>query len=411
MTFDLNQLVVGANDTKKNVFINGFDQGNMEQKNFVYDPVQLTFYEATETQTQYGPRFVSNGIAINTANVSTLWVNTNGSIYVEYKGAVDGWVEKELASFDTMNWQPTFNDAGDRPYTLLEGRELYINMQGANYVVTRTGDSYLVQLELQTVANPSNVATFAPAGTTFINRWDSGGSNSTYEFGTDPTVPAKYMKLVYKAIGDNDKDEEGNPTATAGDVVTDSIWGLSATIDGTETFFNWEYSSEEGGWGSITYLVNADGTYKYLDDPMRFSPITATNGAGESKTLSLQFDGWMQGLPDMFNELNKGDWIMTEAISNKIINLAAGTEAVDVSTDIAYLIKPLEVGMFLAQIADPGDLSLTGANAIDLSGAPEFVDHGMGAKPVCTAAKYSEGNCTADLVNEVCTVDSGCTAQ
>lgn len=412
VAFDMNRLVVGASDTKKSVYIGGWNQTEMMSQNFVYDPVARKIYVATEVQTDYGPRFEATATEINTDNVAALWANIGGSIYVEYKGAVDGWVEKELTSFDTMNWQPTFNDDGDLSYTLPEGRELYINMQGANYVVTRTGSDYAVQLELQTVANPSNASTFVPANTTFINRWDSQGSASTYEFITD-VANANYMKLVYKTIGDNDKDAQGNANAgiAVGGVVTDSMWGLSANIGGTDTFFNWEYASSGGGWGSITYLINSDGTYKYLDDPMRFDPITAVNGAGESKTLSLQFDGWMQGLPDMFQELGKNDWVMTEALSNKIINLAEGTEVTEAATGVAYLIKPLEVGLFLAEIADPGNLSLDGANAIDLAGVPEFVEHGMGDKPICAAAKYSEGNCTADLVDGICTVDSGCVAQ
>ncbi len=412
VTFDLNKLVVGATDTKKSVYIGSWNEAEQINQNFVYDSAPQKLYVATEMQTDYGPRFVATATEIDTANVTALWVSISGSIYVEYKGATDGWVEKELTSFDTINWQPTFDDTGDLAYILPEGRELYINMQSANYVVTRSGSDYIVQLEIQTVANPSNASTFVPANTAFINRWDSQGSASTYEFITDP-ASANYMKLVYKTIGDNDKDSQGNANegVAVGGVVTSSMWGLSASIGGTETFFNWEYSDSEGGWGSITYLINEDGTNKYLDDPMRFDPITATNGAGESKTLSLKFDGWMQGLPDMFQELGKNDWVMTEALSDKIINIPEGTEVTDAATDTAYLIKPLEIGLFLAEIADPGNLNLTSAEAVDLADVPAFVEHGMGVRPTCTAVKYSEGNCTADLVDGVCTVDSGCVAQ
>lgn len=33
---------------------------------------------------------------------------------------------------------------------------------------------------------------------------------------------------------------------------------------------------------------------------MRFETISAQNGAGDTKTLALQYDGWMMGLPNMY---------------------------------------------------------------------------------------------------------------
>lgn len=390
--FDLTLLLVGDSDTKKYASIDGFDQSSNEDKQFVYVEND-GIYEAQETETQFGIRFVSTGVPINTDNVPMLWVNVGGSIYVEYKGATEGWVEKELISFDTMHWKPTFNDSGDKPYVLPEGRELYVNMDGANYVVTRSGSDYTVKLELQSVANPVNASTFVAAGTVFKNGWDQSDSGSTYEFIT-VSSDSRFLMLVYRTIGDDDKDPEGNPNegVSVGAVVAESIWGLRATIDGDDVDFNWEYS-EGGGWGSVTYLKNTDGTYKILDDPVLFDSITVANGAGESKTLSLKYDGWMHGLPEMYDELEKNNWVITADIKDKIINIPAGTTLVDAVEGTEYLVKPLEQGLFLEVVSDPGNLELTSAEAVDLSEVPDFTDHGMGDVPSDAPLYYSEGEC------------------
>ena len=95
----------------------------------------------------------------------------------------------------------------------------------------------------------------------------------------DPTN-ANYLMLVYKTIGDNDKDQNGDPNdgVAVGSVVS-NVWGIETTFagDSEPTAFNWEYS-DGGGWGSVTYLKNPDGSYKLLDDPMRFNSFTAKIG-------------------------------------------------------------------------------------------------------------------------------------
>jgi len=102
-----------------------------------------------------------------------------------------------------------------------------------------------------------------------------------------------------------------------GAVVTSDIWGLEAYVNytSTGTMYNWEYQGEDEDWGSVTYLKDTDGNYKLLDDPMRFDSITAANNAGDEKTLALQYEGWMMGLPTMYEELMKNDWVMTDEIS------------------------------------------------------------------------------------------------
>jgi hypothetical protein len=101
----------------------------------------------------------------------------------------------------------------------------------------------------------------------------------------------------------------------------------------------------------------------------------------------------MMGLPEMHNELGKNNWVMTDDIANKIINLAAATEVTDSATDIAYLLKPLDVSQFLKLVADDtiGLPDISEADSVDLSTVPDFVEHGMGDMPTDTIVKYSEG--------------------
>jgi len=408
--FDANvgftSLIVGENDDRKHVNIMGFEwddqtqQGSM--KNYVYKEAftsnnvdyEAGFYEVEQADPGSPATLVTPPTILDPAYRDELCIFIGGSIYVEYTGTGEtGWVEKEVIGFNTMTWTPEFSEDGDKDYTLPEGRELYINMQGSNYIVTRTGNTYETKLELQSVANPDNVSTFVQAGTVFKDPWNPDG-NSTYEFVTDSSS-LKYLMLVYKTVGDNDMQAGGLASAEEGAVVTDDKWGLQAYVNDEQTddMFNWEYQGENENWGSVTYLKNTDGTYKLLDDPMRFNSITATNNADQEKTLALQYDGWMMGLPMLHEELMKNDWVMTDEIKNKIINLPAGTEVTEASTGTAYLLKPLEVSQFLDLVSSDtaGLPDISQADSVDLSTVPVFVDHEMGDMPEDTTIKYSEG--------------------
>jgi hypothetical protein len=397
--FDLSRLIVDPNNNRKFVDINGFDLQGFppgQPVRLAYDPDGTTtphtqgvgFYavqgfppNVTHTNTFYTP-----------ADGNQIWVNIGGSIYIEYQGEPTGWVEKELVNFDTRTWTPEFG-TDDRPYTLELNREYYINNQGANLIVKRIGSStYDVKIELQTVANPANYATMLSGIDHFRAQW----GNNEYGFEIDPTNSA-FLKLRYVSGADN----QGNPV-TAGDVVTDGQWGLIAVDAGGSDIldaqsrsiqFNWEYPRDGETWGVMTYLVESGGNYKLLDDPIALAPVTLTNGAGDSKTLSLQYDGWMHGLPNLFEELRKSDFVVTQAIADKIISIPAGTEVTD-ATDSSkhYLVKPLEVSQFLEVVSDPGNLNITDADSVDLASVPVFVEHGMGAAPSVTGIKYSEGN-------------------
>ena len=291
-----------------------------------------------------------------------------------------------------------------------EGRELYINLQGANYVVRKESGITTVKVELQTAANPANVTgsgSLAALSTySFGEPWAS--NNSTYSFDTDPASDT-FLMLVYETIGDNDKDQDGNSNTgvAIGAVVNKDIWGIVA-YDGSNNqvlgsdseplAFNWEYDSDGADmqdWGSVTYLLNNDDTYKLLDDPIRFASITAQNNAGDTKNLALQFDGWMMGLPDMYMELEKNDWTMTEDVADKIVNLVAGTELTDASdSTLTYILKPLEISQFLTVKNDTTGMDLpdvsladsVNVDAIDIYTAPN-----MGDMPTGTSLLYSEG--------------------
>lgn len=401
--FDLNKLIVDPNNNRKFVDVNGFNLTGFPPNTSVrlmYDPDGTIsphtqgagFYEvqgAPPTVTHMNNKYTP-------ADNDRIWVNVGGSIYIEYKGATIGWVEKELVNFDTRTWTPEFG-TNDRPYELEQNREHYINNQGANYVVKRTGTGvtaadHEVMIELQTAANPVNYATVLSGVDHFRAQW---GSN-TYRFETAPGL--NFLKLVAESA----TDSQGNPL-TQGDVITEGQWGLVAVdaadsdiVDGQGRLvqFNWEYPRPGENWGTLTYLVDANSAYKLLDDPIALAPVTLANGAGVQKTLSLRYDGWMHGLPDLFEELRKSDFVVTPAIADKIINIPAGTQGTDASdSSKTYLIKPMEVSEFLAVVPDPGNLDLTTANAVNLDAlAPNFVEHGMGAMPNVTTVKYSEGN-------------------
>ncbi|MFL5247485.1 MAG: hypothetical protein ACJ79V_06635 [Myxococcales bacterium] len=327
------------------------------------------------------------------AQYDQLWVNIAGPIYISFDGS--GFVQKTVASFDQNTFNATFDPYGDRPYTLELDREYYINTPGVNYVVKRTGaTTYAVQTELQTVANPVSASTFIPPGTTFRQQWDSSActltcpahpAQSTYAF------DAAGMKLVYACVSDTDAQNNVH----AGDPVTYGQWGLvafDASCHATGVQYNWDYPQNGQSWGAQQFLKRADGSYLILEDPIRLASIQLRNHAGVMQTLSLQFDGnWVNGLPDIYNELQKNGFVLMQAIADKVVVIPAGTEVVDANDATRrYLFKPLQMNEYLSIISDPHDVDLTQAAGLDLSTVPSFVDHHIGALPN-VPLKYSEG--------------------
>ncbi|MBI3611437.1 MAG: hypothetical protein HY204_12160 [Nitrospirae bacterium] len=397
---DFSSLAFNPNDHRKFIGINRWDNASRTNLDYVYDPNGPSgagFYVATRDPNT--GNLTPTTTLFSPVAGDQLWVNIGGSIYIMYAGTgATGWVQKTLLSFDQSTWTPVFDPAGDVDYTLPLDREYYINNSGANYVVKRTGPGvYDVKIELQTVANPVNAASFLDPNTRFMVQWAAWGDgvNSTYRFETSSSSP-DFLKLVYNTVGSNDANllnASGQPVQP-GDVLAQGQWGLMAYVSGVSTGvqYNWEYPRQGETWGTLTYLIDSNNNFKLLDDPIRLNPMTLVNHGGVSKTLSLQYDGWMHGLADLYEELRKNDFVMTADISGKIINIPDGTVATD-SIDPAksYLIKPLEISQFLNVVADPGTLDMAVADTVDLSTVPNFVEHNMGPMPPVTGVKYSEG--------------------
>ena len=100
----------------------------------------------------------------------------------------------------------------------------------------------------------------------------------------------------------------------------------------------------------------------------------------------------MMGMPDMYWELEKNDWVMSDKIADKIVNLPAGTPLTDAVSGTEYLLKPLEISQFLTPTtATTGLPDISLGNSVDLSTVPDFVEHGMGDMPTGVDLLYSEG--------------------
>ncbi|HEY7725249.1 MAG TPA: hypothetical protein VH880_07940 [Anaeromyxobacteraceae bacterium] len=379
---DLATLANDPSNPRRQVFLNRWDPVAGQSFGYSYllaGPSGPGFYLTTMLPGE--PPVVTSTLWLAAAG-DHLWVNVNGSIFIAFDGT--GWVQKKVVAFDPQSGQPTFDPGGDVPYLPDLGREYYVNTLGTNYVVKRTGaDTYEVQIELQAAANPANAKSLVPDGAEFRPQW--GGDGSTYAFVTDPG--SSFLKLVYKTVG-------ASSAASPGDAVTSGQWGLlgwSAAGDPLGQF-NWDYPPPGQSWGSQQFLVDAAGAYRLLDDPIRLQPLTLANGAGELRTLSLQFDGnWVSGLPDVWNELRKNGFDVTPEIAARAIAIPSGEEVVDAGPGGAhYRFKQLVVSEYLRGVPDPGNLDVGPAEALDLGLARGFVDNGMGARPE-VPVKYSEG--------------------
>jgi hypothetical protein len=378
---DFSAWQLNPTDMRRNVNIGYWDMGRQTQVNFVYEkagPAGEGFYEAVMSQSSPHPTRIGTTPYVF-ASGAQLWVNVGGPIYISYSGTGTGWVKKSVTAFDQQTWTPTFDPAGDVPYSLKEGPEYYFNNAGTNYVAKMASGVTSVQLEMQSVANPVNASSFVPTGTTFSQQWCGQGNCSTYAFVTSPGT--NYMQLVYATVGATDAGK------TAGDPVTTGMWGITATIDGHAVQFNWDYPQQgQMGGGTQQYLMDGAGAYVMLDDPIRLDAVTLANASG-ARTFTLQFDGnWMQGLPNVYEDLRKAGFEVSAAIKQKAFSVPTGTVIG------SYVVKQLQVSEYMETLPSATPLDLAGATAIDLTAIPVFVDHRMGAIPSPAPLKYSEGN-------------------
>ena len=165
------------------------------------------------------------------------------------------------------------------------------------------------------------------------------------------------------------------------------MWGLLATIAGEIVQFNWDYPQQGQDFGGAQqYLVRADGSYVRLDDP---NPARAGDprerGAGPGPFL-LQFDGnWMQGLPNVFDELRKAGFEVDDAIKAKAFSIPNGTVIGP------YVVKQLQVSQDMARSLAGSARPRRGLRHRFLDGADvRGPRHGRHSLPA--PLKYSEGN-------------------
>ena len=377
-----------------------------------------------------GPQFVTGGAKLAPANGDRMAVDIGGSIYIAYTGDFDGpatttgWVQKTLADFDERNWKPVFGNT-DSEFTPERGFEYYLNAAGQNFVVVRTdaggtgafeaGD-FEVKKELQSAANPTNAASMFPAGTTYLGTpWRP---EVQFEFITDDADP-NYMMLVYKTedpaedgtqLGQPVEDDmwglqaynvDGDPLAANGTVVTVDEFGVPSDPASRPVQFNWESAGEGENWGKQQFLKVVGGTYALLSDPIFLNDVPVHDSAHqEMGTLDLQFDGWMHGFPDIYQDLRENDFVMTPDIGGKARHIGStavetlGGDADVVVTDadgVEYYVKALETSLFIGTVAEPTpapDIDLAGT--VDLDSVPDFTAHSMGAMPDADI-RYSEG--------------------
>ncbi len=417
------------------------------------------FYEADWGMQGLAPKAgaqCGGSCRLTEADGMSAWVDIGGSIFIAYTGDFDGpdtitgWVQKTMTGFDTTSWVPTFDPAGDSQFTPARGQEYYMNAKGQNYVVKRIGNAtsaktdYSAKLELQTAANPLNTdssaatpASILPTGTAYL----AAPWNKDVKYGLIEN-PADSNYLLLEVAHDSTN------TLTPGDVGASDVWGLVAykdvngntnlgagtgfdddvpmasdgtalTVDafgwvdpnangGKEPMqFNYEYAGNDGQtWGKQQFLYRDDGSltsddYLVLSDPVTLNNVQLYNNLGAEaagEIVSLQFDGWMHGLPDMYHELAKNNWDIT-GLGDKVRRLLEGQKVTD-SNGVSYFVKPLDTSLFLGVVnafpAGPQP-DVTQGNSVDLNSVPTFTAHGMGAVPTEDAdgnaltVKYSEG--------------------
>jgi hypothetical protein len=261
-----------------------------------------------------------------------------------------------------------------------------------------------------------------PTGTAYLAPpWDQSLKLQLVE---DPADTENYLLLTVQ------EDESGS--LTAGTLYTDDTWGLTAfnqagkpldpegtplTVDpwgwvnpdengGRQPIqFNYEYVGNDGdSWGKQQFLVTADlTTYMILDDPITLTNVGLYDNLGNDteETVSLQYDGWLHGMPDLYRELERNDWQVNPSIGDKVRRLLPGQEVSD-SLGTRYFVKPREVSLFLGTVGEEtipdGQVpDVTQAANVDLDSVPDFTPHDMGAAPTTDddgnpiEVKYSEG--------------------
>ncbi|HTP52019.1 MAG TPA: hypothetical protein VMK42_15095 [Anaeromyxobacteraceae bacterium] len=384
-SFDLTTL---ASDPTvgRTVSLSGFPHG-------VSQPVALTYggngsFVVAATGAPWDP----------VANPGDIWANIGTPAYVTWNGATAQWTQKKIVSYDSQTGTASFDPAGDAAVVPPLGQQVYLNDQGTNYVVTRTGDpsagaaAYAVEIEQQSVANPVNAATFAPSSVLFQRQW-GGDTQSTFRFDGDSTS-ATFMKLVFASVGPQDQAAG----FTTGQSLTSGEYGLALVGAATTSDqYNWEYpvaGQPSNGYGSQQFLIDAGGNYKVLDNPIRLAAVSLADHSGVARRYALTFDGsWVNGLPNVSTALQGAGGFMSAELAATVVVIPDGTPVADADTGETYLFKALRVGEYLYTLSSaPSGLDLAPAAALDLSVIPAFEDPGFAASMPSVPVKYVEGN-------------------
>jgi hypothetical protein len=208
-------------------------------------------------------------------------------------------------------------------------------------------------------------------------------------------------------------DYDGNAIATytfgsnrqlkdvSDDLVDESKYEL---YDSSGNEYYWNYS-EYGDWDVVTYLSyesnppsgKTKGQFVEFDEPLIFSAVEALRYNGDEVTLkNLIYDGWLQGLPDVWsmlyeNRQDNADAGLSPEQKNKIINIPDGTTMTD-SEDNTYKIRPL-YGLRILDEVDAGVCA--GEVAIDesisVSDSIKYEEHGLGSQPEVDEVIVMEG--------------------
>lgn len=346
------------------------------------------FYEA---EWNNDGRLVSSGTPLVTAGLDDmfeLWVGINGNTFIEYTGDFDGpdtttgWVEKTLEDFDEETWTPSFDDEQDREFHFEVGRMYFVNQRGSNLRVARVaeagvGADYQVFMEVHRVAKPvGDLSTFIGASDRLVDSWDPDGS-SQYTLNTS-SASNNYLLLEYAEVSERDEGDG----ASVGDVVERDMWGLMVLGDETPmesaVTYNWEHQDETEQWGGVTYLIE-DDEFVLLDEPLRFDAVALArkddlvNSRPSSEWLdySLSYDGWLQGVPDPWWELERigfeGEGIGAALANN--IRIPDGTELTNTADESTYLVKAVDIGIYLGAVSafpNGPQPDLSPADGIDL---------------------------------------------
>ena len=419
-TSRLPTLELGGAADQRWININGCVEtgpGAFDCNNFVYITAEPGpgFFEATFDDETGRPE--STGVMLEPSEIPDdmeLWASLGGRIYIEYTGEFSGpttqtgWVQKTLTDFDMETWTPSFDPDGDREFLFEVGREYFVNKRGSNLRVRRiaaagAASDYSVFMEMYEVAAPAGtLADVYPSETILVNAWDPD-SGSKFRLNVNEASP-NYLLLEYAEVSIQDA-QDGR---AVGDVADVDMWGLRIEGDDspveTSTTYNWQYQSPGEQWGGVTYLAE-QGVYVLLDAALQFGPIAlpTTNDLVQARpedewlSYSLSYDGWLQGVPDPWHEMQKigfdPDGIPAVLAGN--VRMENGTVLTETETGHPYAVKALDVGIFLGVVDDmplgAPDLSPTGDIDLD-SDLPTYVAPEMSSSlPSDATLLYVEG--------------------